>query len=120
MSFEIGHTETGVPVFPFIVSGETHACTPANTTAFVHDQRFKDADHIFIMIEDGKDGSELGLFVFRGLLAVRFNEVIDAMATEGYSVNYSEEPSEMDWGQFLKHAAGDLDEPWKHLEGLNG
>lgn len=118
MSFEIGHTEKGTPVFTLGCNGQALICTPENTAAFVHDQRFKDTDHIFIETSDGsEDGTCEGMFIFRGIIAARFNEVVEAMEAEGYNVNKSTEPSKMDWEQFVIYAAGDLDNWWDHLEG---
>jgi len=120
----MGYLE-GKPVFTLTYEGESKVCTPANTGAYVHADRFKDVDHIFrYNLEPGQDVDdyeiEEGIFVFRSLFGVVFNPLVRDMEELGFQVVYNEEPTKGDWQQYVQWATKDVNKYWKHLKGTGG
>ena len=95
--------------------GEKIPCHPDTTAAFVHSDRFKDVDHIFV-----ETAPDEGIFLFRKVFGVIFNPLVRDMENVGFHVQHADEPSDMDWEQFVKFSTKDVDKYWKHLKGTGG
>lgn len=91
---------------------EVYPCSPDNTAAFVHSDGFRDVDHLFIETDIDE-----GIFLFRSIFGIMFNPLVKDMENVGFHVQYSDEPSDMDWEQYLRFHTKDINKYWKVLDG---
>lgn len=104
----------GQEYFNLNIGDEVHPCSPENTAAFVHSERFKDCDHLFLETDIDE-----GIFLFRATFGVIFNPLVRDMEAVGFHVQYADEPTDMDWEQYLKFHTKDIKKYWRHLDGVN-
>lgn len=104
----------GQEYFNLNIGDEKYPCSPENTAAFVHSERFKDCDHLFLETDIDE-----GIFLFRATFGVIFNPLVRDMEAVGFHVQYADEPTDMDWEQYLKFHTKDIKKYWRHLDGVN-
>lgn len=105
----------GQNYFNLLNGDETYPCSPENTAVFIHSDRFRDVDHLFVETDIDE-----GIFLFRSVFGVIFNPLVRDMENIGFHVQHADEPSDMDWQQYLKFHTKDVDKYWKHLKGTGG
>jgi len=115
MDLEMGEIlPEGEGYFNLDNEGEKIPCHPDTTAAFVHHPFYKDVDHIFV-----ETSPDEGIFLFRKVFGVIFNPLVRDMEKEGFHVQHSDTPSDMDWVQFVNFSTRDINKYWEVLDGTD-
>jgi len=96
---EKGERPNPAGFFLTVVEGEKIYCTPANSTAYLHeDPKY---DHLFYRIGENEDGNQMGYYFWRSFVGGNFDLMIKYMINNGYEVENCIGISDGDYQQWL-------------------
>ena len=96
---EKGERPNPAGFFLTVVDGEKIYCTPANSTAYLHED--PQYDHLFYRIGENEDGNQMGYYFWRSFVGDNFDLMIKYMINNGYEVENCIGVSDGDYQQWL-------------------